>query len=208
MFISGLRVGGPFHKRLPRHIFFAEAVEYDVGVKIAAVVVAVRMRGQQNLMAREKALGKRFGNRMGLLRGQAAFRDIFGIKTQDVLVGLDLAFGQIFVEAPVELGAFGIEGEGVAAKAGQDEPLAQNHIAIFIEERFLGDAVMFEQQIALGRAVVTVSYGDVLVNSRENHRPSFQLHISWSKARKWRAWFGRTFPWSAHRRRCSDVRFD
>lgn len=56
MFISGLRVGGPFHKRLPRHIFFVEAVEYDVGVKIAAVVVAVRMRGQQNLMAREKAL--------------------------------------------------------------------------------------------------------------------------------------------------------
>ena len=90
VFISRLRVDWALHEIIPRHGGLAQAVQDDMAMQVAGVVVAVRVRDGQHLMPREKAVGKLHANRLRPFQRQAVIRHVARVEADDVVMRLDL----------------------------------------------------------------------------------------------------------------------
>ena len=90
MLVPSLRIDRALHEIIPRHGGLAQAVQDDMAMQVAGVVVSVRVCDGQRLMPREKAVGKLHANRLRLIRRQAVIRHVARVEADDVVMRLDL----------------------------------------------------------------------------------------------------------------------
>ena len=102
MLIPCLRVDWALHEIIPGHGKFAQAVQDDMAMQVASVVVAVRVRDNQRLMPGKKAVGKLHANRLRLLRRQAVIRHVARVEADDVVMRLDFPEAAVLSPLPVQ----------------------------------------------------------------------------------------------------------
>ena len=80
------RVMWAFHEWLPGYSFLAQAVETDVTVKVAGMIVAIRMGNDQGLMAGKKLLCKLNSNGLHSFGCQAVLIAVTRVEADDVVM--------------------------------------------------------------------------------------------------------------------------
>ena len=135
---------------------FPQAVDYDMNVDIAGAVVTVHMCADQSLMTGEMLFAKFESQLLRPIHCQSVFFRIARIKTDDVMMGLHIAAGEVFVIGEIRFHA----GNGkilIAAKHGVDAViLARNEMTVFIKNRFVVTLVVLKDQVTLGGPEVRV----------------------------------------------------
>ena len=86
---AGLAV--TLHKILTFHIIFAQAVDNDMHVDVAASIMSVHVGADKGLMSGEILFAVFKPKALCLFPGQPAFVPVFRIEADDVVVGFDLS---------------------------------------------------------------------------------------------------------------------
>ena len=85
-------------KPLPRNSLLAKTVNADVAMKVAGMVVTIRMRDDQGLMAGKEFLGKLHANGLYTFGCQAILITITGIKANDIVMRFHIFLLKILME--------------------------------------------------------------------------------------------------------------
>lgn len=76
MLVSGFRITGAHLIRQLRYIQNAQAIQHNMDMDIAGLMVSILMGTDQNLMSREMLLSKLHSHLLGLLHGSPASKSI------------------------------------------------------------------------------------------------------------------------------------
>ena len=158
-------------------------------MNVAAFVVTVRVRRDQSLMAGEMLFAKFQAQLMRAIHRQAVVFRVAGIKTDDVMMRLDIAAGEIFVIGEVRFHA----GNGkilIAAEHGVDAIiLARNEMTGLIKNRFVAALVVLKDQVTLGGPEVRVFRAQMFDRCQWRCPPPAGFHISIPPDRRARGGF-------------------
>ena len=102
MFVPSTGITVTFHKVLTLHIIFAQAVDNDMYMDIAASVMPVRVGADKSLMSGEILFAVFKSKLLRLLPGQPAFVPVFRVEADDVVVGFDIIILLFFVEMGIQ----------------------------------------------------------------------------------------------------------
>ena len=134
---AGKRVAGFVHVRHHGNAFNAQTVDDNVHMDVTAFVVTVRVCADQSLMAWEMLFAKIESKLLCPIHRQSVFFRIPRIKTDDVVMGLHIAAGEVFVIGKIGFHA----GNGkifVTAENGIDAViLSGNEMTVSIQDRLV-----------------------------------------------------------------------
>jgi len=184
MLVPSHSIMGTFHERLPGYGFLAQAVEADVAMQVASMIVAVRMRDDQRLMTGKELLGKLNSNGLHSFGGQAVFIAVAWVEADNVVMRFHIFALLILLILVIQLMALCIEGERIAVQPCLNVLPAHNHLPLVIQDWFASNRVMLKQQVSLDFAIVTVPDCDMLQNSYGTHHPYVRHHTSSYRAKK------------------------
>ena len=129
-------------------------------------------------MAREMCFAKLQAQLMRAIHRQSVIFRVAGLETDDVMMCLDVAAGEIFVISEIRFHA----GNGkifVAAEHGVDAViLARTEMTVFIKNRFVVALVVLKDQVTLGGPEVRVFRAQMFDRCQWRVPPPAGFHIS------------------------------
>ena len=147
-------------------------------MNVAAFVVTVRVRADQSLVTGEMLFAKLESQRLCPIHRQSVFFRISRIKTDNVVMGLHIAAGEIFVISEIGFHA----GNGkilIAAENGIDAVvLAGNEMTVSIQDRLVAALVVLKDQVTLGGPEVRVFRAQMFDRCQWRFPPPVRFHIS------------------------------
>ena len=176
VFVSGMNITGTFHEILHLNIQLADAVDYDVNMNITDTVVAVTVGADNGLMTGEITAGKLHADLLSILRSYSVFITIPRIKTDDVMMSLDLRPVAILVVFCVDCVTLDIETEWIAVDTVKQIEVTWNLIAGVIQNGLIGELIMMHGRIICGSIIVGILDGNMLNNRHDIHPPFLFLH--------------------------------
>ena len=141
------------------HVVFSEAVDYDVDVDVAGVVVAVEVGADDGLVSGEVPFCVFQAEGLRTFSGELSRGGVFGIEGDYVVVGLDLGVVLVFMVFLVEFPALHVEGGRVAVNARDMEGLAHDEVAVFVAKGLVAHFVVLEHEVLDGGLVVRAFAG-------------------------------------------------
>ncbi len=156
MLAPGFRVRWPVHVGQERHFLYPQAVNDDMHMDVAAVVMPVRVGADKGLMAGEMLFTELLPQRLRPVYGQAVVRPVPWVKADDIVVAFHILPPLIFLIA--EIGAHTRNGKILAAavQRGQAIILTGDKPAVFIKDGLHSKFVMLKEQVLFGGSVVGV----------------------------------------------------
>ena len=139
-----------------RHFLYPQAVNDDMHMDVAAVVMPVRVGADKGLMAGEMLFTELLPQRLRPVYGQAVVRPVPWVKADDIVVAFHILPPLIFLIA--EIGAHTRNGKILAAavQRGQAIILTGDKPAVFIKDGLHSKFVMLKEQVLFGGSVVGV----------------------------------------------------
>lgn len=152
-----------------------QAVDDDMHMNIAAVVVSIRVGANQGLMVGKMRLAELLLQHLRPVCGQAVVRPVPWGKADDVLVTFHIVPPLICSIA--EIGAHTGNGKvpAAAVQDGQAAALTGNQPAVFVQEWLVSKRVMLKQEILFGGSVVGIFRAQMLECCQPHHRLSLGL---------------------------------
>ena len=103
--VSGAGIAVTLHKILTLHIIFAEAVDDNMYMDVAAPVMPVRVCADKGLMSGKVLFAVFKPKLLCLFPGQPALVPVFRVEADDVVVGFDFVIFLIFMESGIQFPA-------------------------------------------------------------------------------------------------------
>ena len=144
MFHPCLCIAWPVHIGKEGNIFDAEAVDDDVNMNVAAMVMTIRMSADQSLMSGEMLPAEIGAKLLGFIHCQPIFYSISRIKADDIVVTFHIT--PLVVFAVFEIGPHtGNCKIFIAAEDGlHPKVITGDHPTLVIQNRFIGKLIMLE----------------------------------------------------------------
>src|SRR5699024_9337065 len=152
---TGFCVSWPVHVGQERHFLYPQAVNDDMHMDVAAVVMPVRVGADKGLFG-EMLFTELLPQRLRPVYGQAVVRPVPWVKADDIVVAFHILPPLIFLIA--EIGAHTRNGKILAAavQRGQAIILTGDKPAVFIKDGLHSKFVMLKEQVLFGGSVVGV----------------------------------------------------
>ncbi len=173
---TGFRVGWPVHVGQERHFLNPQAVNDDMHMNVAAVVMAVRVGAYKGLVAGEMLGAKLLAQFLRPVYGQAVVRPVPWVKADDIVVAFHIFPPLVFLIAEICPHTRNGKILPAAVQRGQPVVLAGDKPAGFIKDGLHGKLVMLKKQVLFGGSVVGIFRVDMLECCQPLHLLSVRLH--------------------------------
>ncbi len=166
---TGFRIGWPVHVGQERHFLNPQAVDDDMHMNVAAVVMPVRVGAYKGLVAGEMLFTELLPQCLRPVYGQAIVRAVPWVKADDIVVAFYIF--PLLVLSVSEICPHTRNGKilPVAVQCGQPVVLAGDKPAGFIKDGLHGKLVMLKKQVLLGGSVVGIFRVDMLECCQPRH---------------------------------------
>ena len=172
MFVPSTGITVTLHKVLTLHIIFAQAVDDNMYMDVAASVMPVRVGADKGLMSGKILLAVCKPKLLCPFPSQPAFVPVFRVEADDIVVGFDIIILLVFVETGIQFPAFHIETERIALYTIKIIFFPELHFPIFIKNWFSGVLIVLENKIPLCLTIVRILTCYVFQYRHENPLPS------------------------------------
>ena len=162
MLATGFRVGWPVHVGQERDFLYPQAVNDDMHMDIAAVVMPVRVGAYKGLVAGEMLGAKLLAQCLRPVYGQAVVRAVPWVKADDIVVAFHIFPPLVLPIAEICPHTGNGKILPAAVQRGQPVVLAGDKPAGFIKDGLHGKLVMLEKQVLFGGSVVGIFRVDML----------------------------------------------
>ena len=173
---TGFRIGWPVHVGQERDFLYPQAVNDDMHMDIAAVVMAVRVGAYKGLVAGEMLGAKLLAQLLRPVYGQTVVRAVPWVKADDIVVAFHIFPPLVLLIAEICPHTGNGKILPAAVQRGQPVVLAGDKPAGFIKDGLHGKLVMLKQQVLFGGSVVGVFRVDMLECCQLRHLLSVRLH--------------------------------
>ena len=173
---AGLCIGWPVHVGQERHFLNPQAVNDDMHMNVAAVVMPVRVGAYKGLVAGEMLGAKLLAQCLRPVYGQAVVRPVPWVKADDIVVAFHIFPPLVLPVAEICPHTRNGKILPAAVQRGQPVVLAGNKPAGFIKDGLHGKLVMLKKQVLFGGSVVGVFRVDMLECCQPRHLLSVRLH--------------------------------
>ena len=162
-------IAGLLHIGLALHFSCSDAADHDVDMDVSRMIVSIRVRADDGRMTGEVFLAEFQTKSLCLFHGQAVVSCISGVKTDDILMALNITMLGILTILAVCQQTGRCKREIAALKGVEQVGFPQLRSALFIQKLLSGERIVLVNEVRFDGGVVRVFRGDMLERCHTVH---------------------------------------